>query len=421
MAIDAFLQSAGAILVGMALLSILETLLPYVRKPDWRRRHRAPNLALVALTLSLNFAFNAGAVLVSVWLAERGFGLLAGAALPPLAMILLGILVLDGSTYACHRLLHAAAAALERPPRPPLGPARRRHDDHPPAPHRGALAVPLHHGAGLGARRSARGGRALSRDQRPGRAHRAHEREALGASRPRALAGWWCTPNMHKVHHSRPPIETDSNYGNILSAVRPGSSGPSRRPPPRAASTTGSRATTTPSRSGSARCCACPCAGSGGGSLGSASHPGYPVVQRGGGDERELSRTVPRIRLVCDELEREIARGSAQTAYAKLADEPDAVVAEVLGRMLPPHALRILERFPEPRREAVLAQVPEVAAPPVGDQRPLSRPERRPPDGAPRSASSRRRRASATRSKGCAKPSRPPSSRTSTSPMPKTG
>jgi sterol desaturase/sphingolipid hydroxylase (fatty acid hydroxylase superfamily) len=27
----------------------------------------------------------------------------------------------------------------------------------------------------------------------------------------------WCTPNMHKVHHSNEPAETDSNYGNILS------------------------------------------------------------------------------------------------------------------------------------------------------------------------------------------------------------
>ncbi|HEY8154944.1 MAG TPA: magnesium transporter [Myxococcota bacterium] len=59
------------------------------------------------------------------------------------------------------------------------------------------------------------------------------------------------------------------------------------------------------------------------------------------------------------ELEREIARGSAQTAYAKLANEPDGVAAEVLGRMIPSHALRILEEFREPRRAAVLAQVPE--------------------------------------------------------------
>jgi sterol desaturase/sphingolipid hydroxylase (fatty acid hydroxylase superfamily) len=25
------------------------------------------------------------------------------------------------------------------------------------------------------------------------------------------------TPNMHKLHHSRGPTETDTNYGNILS------------------------------------------------------------------------------------------------------------------------------------------------------------------------------------------------------------
>ena len=83
------------------------------------------------------------------------------------------------------------------------------------------------------------------------------------------------------------------------------------------------------------------------------------------------------------ELEREIARGSAQTAYAQLADEPDGVVAEVLGRLLPPHALRILDQFRERRREAVLAAGPRIAAPAVGDQRRASRPERRPPDGAP--------------------------------------
>lgn len=59
------------------------------------------------------------------------------------------------------------------------------------------------------------------------------------------------------------------------------------------------------------------------------------------------------------ELEREIARGSPQTAYAKLEGEPDAVVAEVLGRIIPPLALSILDRFPERRREAVLAQVPK--------------------------------------------------------------
>ena len=71
----------------MALLSLLETLLPLARERTWRRRHLLPNLALVALTLGLNFALNAGAVLVSAWLGSRGFGLLAGGALPPLALV----------------------------------------------------------------------------------------------------------------------------------------------------------------------------------------------------------------------------------------------------------------------------------------------------------------------------------------------
>jgi magnesium transporter len=57
------------------------------------------------------------------------------------------------------------------------------------------------------------------------------------------------------------------------------------------------------------------------------------------------------------ELERQIERGSAQTAYAELANEPDVIVAEVLGRMLAPHALRILEEF-RGRQEAILSQVP---------------------------------------------------------------
>jgi magnesium transporter len=58
-------------------------------------------------------------------------------------------------------------------------------------------------------------------------------------------------------------------------------------------------------------------------------------------------------------LEREVALGSAQTAHALLEKQPDRVVAEVLGRVLPMHALRILEAFPDARRAKILAGVPE--------------------------------------------------------------
>jgi len=216
MTIFAFLPGVGAILAGMALLSVLETLLPFVRKADWRRRHRLPNLSLVALTLSLNFAFNAGAVLVSAWLAERGFGLLAGATLPPLAMVLLGILVLDASTYACHRLLHGL---------PPLWGAHRVHHSDPLVdvttttrqhPIEGfwrflfimtpawTLGVPVDVVA-------------LYRVVSALVGLTEHMNVKLWEPLDRALSLLVCTPNMHKLHHSRLPIETDSNYGNIFS------------------------------------------------------------------------------------------------------------------------------------------------------------------------------------------------------------
>src|SRR5688572_2356324 len=58
-------------------------------------------------------------------------------------------------------------------------------------------------------------------------------------------------------------------------------------------------------------------------------------------------------------LESEVALGSAETAQALLEPQPDSVVADVLGRQLPPHALRILDAFAEGRRADILALVPQ--------------------------------------------------------------
>jgi sterol desaturase/sphingolipid hydroxylase (fatty acid hydroxylase superfamily) len=216
MTIDAYLRTVAAILAGMALLSVIETLAPFFHKPDWRRRHRFPNLALAALTLSLNFAFNAGAVIATAWLTARGFGLLAGVPIPAPAMLLLGIVVLDGSTYACHRLLHAL---------PPLWKVHAVHHSDPLVdvttttrqhPIEGlwrflfimtpawALGISVEAVAAY---------RVVS--VLIGLAE--HTNVKLWQPLDRALSGLVCTPNMHKLHHSRRAIETDTNYGNILS------------------------------------------------------------------------------------------------------------------------------------------------------------------------------------------------------------
>jgi sterol desaturase/sphingolipid hydroxylase (fatty acid hydroxylase superfamily) len=216
MSLIELLQSIGGILAVMAVVTALEALLPYVRNPDARRRHRAPNLALVALTLSLSFVLQAGAVLVSAWLGARGIGLLAGAALSPPALLLLGIFVLDASTWACHRLMHRFPS-LWRVHRvhhsDPLVDVTTTFRQHPieglwrflfimaPA---WALGVPAEAVAAY---------RVIS--ALVGLAE--HMNVKVWEPLDRALTWVVCTPNMHKLHHSRLPIETDSNYGNLFS------------------------------------------------------------------------------------------------------------------------------------------------------------------------------------------------------------
>jgi sterol desaturase/sphingolipid hydroxylase (fatty acid hydroxylase superfamily) len=216
MTLDAFLRSSATLLGLMALLSLLETLLPFARERAWRKRHWLPNLAFLGLTLSLSFACNAGAVLVSAWLHTRGVGLLAGAALSPAAWLLIGVFALDASTYACHRSMHhlpllwRAHRVHHSDPLVDVTTALRQH------PLEGlwrtlfvlapawALGVPAQ-AVGLYRVISALQGLAE------------HTNVKLWDPLDRALSLAICTPNMHKLHHSRRALETDSNYGNLLS------------------------------------------------------------------------------------------------------------------------------------------------------------------------------------------------------------
>jgi magnesium transporter len=54
------------------------------------------------------------------------------------------------------------------------------------------------------------------------------------------------------------------------------------------------------------------------------------------------------------ELQHEIAKGGPQSAAKKLTSEPDDIVAQVLQKMIAPHALKTLEEFPPERREPIL-------------------------------------------------------------------
>jgi len=211
-----FLHSLSGLVAAMALLSLVESLLPFARKPEWRRRHRLPNLGLTLLTLGLNLTLGTGLVIVSAWLGSQGIGWLAGSSLPLLAQIAIGVVALDAATYACHRSMHAL---------PALWRAHRVHHSDPLVDVTTALrqhpletlwrtlfiAVPAWT-LGLPAQAIA-----VHRLASALQALAEHANVKLWAPLDRALSLFTCTPNMHKLHHSRRALETDSNYGNLFS------------------------------------------------------------------------------------------------------------------------------------------------------------------------------------------------------------
>ena len=216
MSLDAFFRNEALLLAAMALLALVETLLPFARSRAGRQRPRLPNLALVTLTLACNFVLNAGAVLATALLAARGVGLLAGASLPPLAASVIGVVALDASTYACHRLLHRL---------PPLWRIHRVHHSDPLVdvtttlrqhPLEGLLrfGFVMAPAWALGVSPEAV---AIYRALSVMIGLTEHMNVKLWEPLDRALSLFVCTPNMHKLHHSRRASETDSNYGNILS------------------------------------------------------------------------------------------------------------------------------------------------------------------------------------------------------------
>lgn len=216
MEIETVVRGSALLLAAMAMLSLIETLLPFSSKREWRRRHRVPNLQLVALTLTLSFAFNAGAVLITASLAARGFGLLAGAALPPLAMLAIAFVVLDAATYACHRSMHWL---------PPLWRAHRVHHADPLVDVTTSLRQHPIEGLwrflfvmapawALGVPAEAV---AIYRVVSALNSLAEHMDVKIWEPLDTTLSWMFCTPNMHKVHHAREAALTDTNYGNIFS------------------------------------------------------------------------------------------------------------------------------------------------------------------------------------------------------------
>ena len=209
-----FLTNLAAVLGLMAALSLIESMVPLIAPSETSRGRGVANLGMMTLTIGLNAGLTASAALVAL-APVSGHGLLASLALPSSARIALGVAVLDLSTYVAHLTMHKSSLLWRAhqvhhsDPFVDVSTTLRQH------PLEGAwrflwtiipvwaLGVPA---AGVVVYRLLSTVNAL------------FEHANLRMWRPldSALSLLVSTPNMHKIHHSRHQVQTDTNYGNIL-------------------------------------------------------------------------------------------------------------------------------------------------------------------------------------------------------------
>jgi len=204
------------VLGALAVASFIEVIAPLRQQSRRSNGRLATNLWLLAITLGLAMLLNFTLALGAAYVARSGSGLFQLLAVGPVASFVITLLALDGSTYLVHRLLHQIPllwrvhlvhhidASVDATT------AFRQH------PIEGVLrfafiAVPAWL---LGAPPAA-----IAIYRLLGALNSALEHANIHVPRvlDRVFVLLWVTPDMHKVHHSRERVETDSNYANLFS------------------------------------------------------------------------------------------------------------------------------------------------------------------------------------------------------------
>lgn len=208
--------SAGLVLAAMALVALLESVIPLRGRGRWSRAHLAPNLALTFLGFATNALLGGALVAALRGIEARGLGLLQLAALPAPARTLVSVLALDLSFYLAHVAMHAVPALwrFHRVHHSDLAldvtTTLRQHPGDALVRYAFLALFACALGAAPGAFAIYRLASALS-------GLLEHSDLALPARLDGALSLVFTWPHMHKVHHSRDVRFTDSNYGNLVS------------------------------------------------------------------------------------------------------------------------------------------------------------------------------------------------------------
>jgi sterol desaturase/sphingolipid hydroxylase (fatty acid hydroxylase superfamily) len=214
--VQSSLAAIAMIIAAMTIVTLLELAIPLHRRGRWNNAHLAPNLVLTAITFATNALFNVALLMALVWLERRRFGLLPLLALPPLAAGALAVVVLDLSFYVAHLCMHHTRwlwrvhRVHHSDPAVDVTTTIRQH----PAEGVVRYAFMATFAMAVGASPSAF---AVYRVWSVLNGLLEHANLRMPRRLDELLAVVITTPNMHKVHHSRAPSQTDTNYGNIFS------------------------------------------------------------------------------------------------------------------------------------------------------------------------------------------------------------
>jgi sterol desaturase/sphingolipid hydroxylase (fatty acid hydroxylase superfamily) len=208
-------MSVAVVLAVMAVVALLEATVPLFAATRLPGR-RTANLAMTVQALLFAFVLTAALAMAAVYVPLVSPDLMAAAGLPAALQLVLGVVALDlAYGYVAHRTMHAWPALWRY--------HRVHHSDafvdvttsyrtHP-------VEIVWRH-LWLFATVWALGVPAVSvvafRVLAAVNGIFEHANLRVPAGLDKAVSRVWVTPNMHKVHHSRDPAETDSNYGNLF-------------------------------------------------------------------------------------------------------------------------------------------------------------------------------------------------------------
>lgn len=225
MSVQTFLSSAlapsnfatmGVLFGSMAVLAVVEILVPLYARERSRRPHAFPNLVLTLVTFGFGMFFGAAILMLLAWQQASGLGILNAYAVQPIWGLIAGVLVLDFATYVCHVAMHKVPGwwAFHRVHHSDFAvdvtTTFRQHPGETFIRYGFLVAAGTVFGVSPVAFVVYRTLSAVT-----ALVEHANVRVPAWVDDVLSLAVTW--PTLHKVHHSRDARETDTNYGNIFS------------------------------------------------------------------------------------------------------------------------------------------------------------------------------------------------------------